>query len=137
MSQDDSAGAAAAARYFLASYSYLLASGNTKDWDKITEDGCVFCESARKTAVDLASRNERVVGGVIDVESIRANETVPGYSYLVITKIRQAPLATATHAGKLTSDISAGVETPANLVLHWKEGAWRLRGLDFAASPLG
>jgi len=137
MSRNDSTGAESAARYFLASYSYLLASGKVKDWDALSESGCVFCASARKTALELAKHHQHVIGGEIRVDSISMSETDPGYSYLVMTRITQAPLATADSNGDPVGEVGTSTKTPANLVLHWKNNDWLLRELDFAADPLG
>ena len=135
MSRNDITGAEAAAEYFLASYVFLQASGDTKSWDALSESGCEFCASSRRSARELLDKKQHLVGGAITINTIRTRVAVKDYSYLVMATISQAPLATANEAGDIVSDVSRTVNTPANLVIHWVDGEWRLRGVDFSPSP--
>ncbi|MGN6238856.1 MAG: DUF6318 family protein [Cellulosimicrobium cellulans] len=68
MDRDDAEGAAAAAEYFLSLYAYVLATGDTAEWDAMTwAETCTFCTSVRDRAGEVRANNDSFTGAGIDV----------------------------------------------------------------------
>ncbi|HWJ84284.1 MAG TPA: hypothetical protein VNR62_02585, partial [Cellulomonas sp.] len=105
----------------------------TEQWDSLSDPECVFCESAREATVERADQHQHNVGGAITIETIKTRAVVPGKSWLSRTEVVQAPLAVADKTGKVISDYSLERRTPANFVVHWDDGDWILREVDFQA----
>ncbi|MGM7424065.1 DUF6318 family protein [Cellulosimicrobium sp. CpK407] len=68
MDRDDAEGAAAAAEYFLSLYAYVLATGDTAEWDAMTwAETCTFCTSVRDRASDVRANDDSFTGAGIEV----------------------------------------------------------------------
>jgi hypothetical protein len=64
MDRTDGEGAAAAAEYFLDLYPYVMATGDTTEWDAMTwDETCGFCTGVRADAVEVATNGEAFTGG--------------------------------------------------------------------------
>ena len=64
MENDDAEGAAAAAAYFLQLYPYVMATGDTTEWDAMTwTETCGFCTSVSQDATSVADAGHTFVGG--------------------------------------------------------------------------
>ncbi|ROS79122.1 DUF6318 family protein [Cellulomonas sp. PhB143] len=71
MKRTDERGAAAAATYFLELYPYVMATGDTKEWDAMSyDDTCDFCVDASKKAIKLKDRNQHYIGGDVDIQTV-------------------------------------------------------------------
>jgi hypothetical protein len=64
MERDDAEGAAAAAEYFLELYPYVMATGDTTEWDAMTwAETCGFCTGVKSDATEIAEAGDRFSGG--------------------------------------------------------------------------
>lgn len=63
--RDDAAGAAAAAKYFIELYPYVMATGDTEEFEAMSHRACGFCDDALEQAERLRSRRELWTGGEI------------------------------------------------------------------------
>ncbi|MFJ4230352.1 DUF6318 family protein [Cellulosimicrobium cellulans] len=69
MERDDAEGAAAAAEYFLELYPYVMATGDTVEWDAMTwAETCGFCSSVSKDARSIAEAGQTFAGGQVTAE---------------------------------------------------------------------
>jgi hypothetical protein len=68
MDQEDAAGAAAAAEYFIELYPYVMATGDTSEWESMSLDTCEPCSGFIEQASTIASRGDVFEGGVIAAE---------------------------------------------------------------------
>lgn len=65
MERDDAEGAAAAAEYFIELYPYVMATGDTEEFEAMSHMACGFCEDALEQAERIRSRNDTWTGGKI------------------------------------------------------------------------
>ncbi len=69
MDRDDAEGAAAAAKYFVSLYPYIMSTGDTAEWDAMTwTDTCTFCTANSTKAQELRSSGYQYSGGEITTE---------------------------------------------------------------------
>ncbi|HEY8719782.1 DUF6318 family protein [Pengzhenrongella sp.] len=82
MARTDEVGAAAAARYFLSLYPYVMQSGDVAEWDAMTFASCDFCTEISNVAKQYAKNKDTFVGGEIKVTDLRVlpiDEEIRGY----------------------------------------------------------
>lgn len=65
MSREDAEGAAAAAEYFIELYPYVMATGDTEEFEAMSHRACGFCDDALEQAEKIRLRNETWTGGEI------------------------------------------------------------------------
>jgi hypothetical protein len=63
MERDDAKGAAAAAEYFIELYPYVMATGDTKEFEAMSHRACGFCDDALEQAKRIKERNYMYSGG--------------------------------------------------------------------------
>lgn len=70
MDRDDAEGAAAAAEYFLELYPYVMATGDTAEWDAMTwADTCSFCTGVSSDAREIAESGDEFTGGQLTLSN--------------------------------------------------------------------
>lgn len=112
MDRDDAQGAAAAAEYFLSLYGYVLATGDTAEWDAMTwAETCEFCTNVQADAQEIAQAGDSYEGAEITVSAVSPGDldTFVG-AYPVVADFRQAALVRTSQTGEVVerSDESAG-----------------------------
>lgn len=65
MKRKDAKGAAAAAEYFIELYPYVMATGDTEEFEAMSHRACGFCDDALEQAEKIRTRNETWQGGEI------------------------------------------------------------------------
>lgn len=68
MERDDAEGAAAAAEYFIELYPYVMATGDTEEFEAMSHRACGFCEQALKDANRIQGRDQNFQGGETEVK---------------------------------------------------------------------
>lgn len=63
MERDDAEGAAAAAEYFIELYPYVMATGDTREFEAMSHRACGFCDELASQATAIKEGNETFVGG--------------------------------------------------------------------------
>jgi hypothetical protein len=63
MKRDDAEGAAAAAEYFIELYPYVMATGDTEEFEAMSHRACGFCEDALEQATKIEDGGWAYVGG--------------------------------------------------------------------------
>ncbi|MGN7704889.1 DUF6318 family protein [Cellulosimicrobium sp. 22601] len=83
MDRDDAEGAAAAAEYFLELYPYVMATGDTAEWDAMTwTETCGFCSSVSEDARSITQDGHTFAGGAVITELEKSwplDELIGGY----------------------------------------------------------
>ena len=100
------AGAAAAARYFIELYGYVLQTGDLTEWDAMSFPTCRYCVETRRYITSAHSSGETFTGSVISTEVVNIhelNELVGGYP--VDLRVTQGP---TTHLDASGSTIESG-----------------------------
>jgi hypothetical protein len=65
MEREDAEGAAAAAEYFIELYPYVMATGDTGEFEAMSHRACGFCDDALEQAKKIRIRHETWSGGEI------------------------------------------------------------------------
>ncbi|MEV0892997.1 DUF6318 family protein [Promicromonospora sp. NPDC050262] len=65
MKRTDAKGAAAAAEYFIELYPYVMATGDTEEFEAMSHRACGFCGDALEQAKSIQARHETWTGGEI------------------------------------------------------------------------
>ncbi|MBM7821555.1 hypothetical protein JOE63_004032 [Cellulosimicrobium cellulans] len=110
MDRDDAEGAAAAAEYFLSLYGYVLATGDTAEWDAMTwVETCEFCASVRADAVEIAESGDAFTGSEILVSNIEVADldTFTG-AFPVLASYEQAPYERVDGSGAVVDQGDGG-----------------------------
>lgn len=68
LERTDETGAIAAAEYFLDLFRYVMATGDTTEWDTVSATDCGFCENVRADAAEIYENGNRLVGGDFALE---------------------------------------------------------------------
>lgn len=63
MDRDDGEGAAAAAEYFIELYPYIMATGDTAEFEAMSHEECGFCSQSLGDARRLMKLDQRYIGG--------------------------------------------------------------------------
>ena len=66
MEREDAEGAAAAAEYFIELYPYVMATGDTEEFEAMSHRACGFCDDALEQAEKIHTRHETWSGGEIE-----------------------------------------------------------------------
>ncbi|WP_426308823.1 DUF6318 family protein [Cellulosimicrobium sp. E-16] len=68
MERDDAEGAAAAAEYFLELYPYVMATGDTAEWESMSHAECGYCSGSLENAKWLLETRSVFTGGATTTE---------------------------------------------------------------------
>ncbi|WP_125775589.1 DUF6318 family protein [Antribacter gilvus] len=74
MERDDAEGAAAAAQYFIEMYPYVMATGDTAEFEAMSHDACGFCVDTLSQANQIKNRDETWTGGEITSSLVESYE---------------------------------------------------------------
>ena len=129
MDRDDAEGAAAAAEYFLELYPYVMATGDTAEWDAMTwAETCGFCIGVRDTALEIRSAGDSYSGSETTVDSAEAGEvdTLTGGRAVIVDVVQGAHIRTASNGAVITE----GDEVTARLHVDvvFTQGQWYIVG---------
>lgn len=80
MGRDDAEGAAAAAVYFIELYPYVMATGDTAEFEAMSHRACGFCSELIRQAAGIRGKGEVFTGGATTVEitKVFARDSVTG-----------------------------------------------------------
>jgi hypothetical protein len=129
MERDDAEGAAAAAEYFLELYPYVMATGDTVEWDAMTwAETCGFCTGVRDTALEIRSAGDFYSGSDTTVDSAEAGEvdTLTGGRAVIVDVVQGPHIRTASDGEVITE----GGEVAARLHVDvlFTQGQWYIVG---------
>ena len=129
MDRDDAEGAAAAAEYFLELYPYVMATGDTTEWDAMTWAGtCGFCTGVRDNAIEIQSAGDVYSGSETTINSAEAGEvdTLTG-GRAVIVDVVQAPHRRTGSDGKVIAE-GGQVTGRLHVDVLFTDGRWYIVG---------
>jgi hypothetical protein len=124
MKRKDAKGAAAAAEYFIELYPYVMATGDTEEFEAMSHRACGFCDDALEQAKKIRSRNETWKGGEtrgVLLETYKRDE-ITGI-YPLDFEVEQAAAQIVNAEG---ATVFEGKDERATYraELGWKSGAW-------------
>ena len=134
MDRTDGAGAAAAAEYFLSLYGYVLATGDTTEWDAMTwAETCEFCTNVHADAAEIAAAGDAYEGAEITVSSVTPGEldTFVG-AYPVVADFAQAALVRTSATGEIVEE-NGGSSGRLQIDMMHDGTNWRVLALTVGA----
>lgn len=127
MERDDAEGAAAAAEYFLELYPYVMATGDTAEWDAMTwAEKCGFCTSVGAQAAEISAGGHEFVGGQVTASLAKIwplDTLVNAYPIDLDASMQSAQIIDAS--GEPIEDIE-GFEGVMELSLLHDGNGWRV-----------
>ena len=133
MARTDEVGAAAAARYFLSLYPYILQSGDFAEWDAMSFETCDFCAGIRKAASEIAKNGDSFVGGEITVTNLHVlpiDEELRGYP--IDLSIVQEP-STRSNSEGVVIEKGAAEDRPIRIDALYSSNRWVIVAVAKAA----
>jgi len=108
MKRDDAEGAAAAAEYFIELYPYVMATGDTEEFEAMSHRACGFCEQALKDANRIQSRGQVFQGGATEAKllDLYLQDDLTGI-YPLDVEVRQQASETLDANGSVVSSAKA------------------------------
>ena len=128
MDEETVDGAIAAAKYFVNLYPYVYASGNTDEWEQLSDDGCGFCSNVQERANRLHSDGGFSIGGAVEISTSDGGGPYEDEVYTVELGVVIESSEFIYPDGTRTS--YAAIEDP-NFILsmHWEDSGWRVLGV--------
>lgn len=126
----DSAGAEAAAMYFLQLYPYVYAANDLTEWRALSHPECIFCASVIANVEAQIAAGQHCTGGLIDVGDTSSIEVDPGRWWTVDVDLIQAPSQKLSAAGELVEDFPEAKTYHMDLAVISEAGVWRVRAVD-------
>ncbi|WP_315097041.1 DUF6318 family protein [uncultured Cellulomonas sp.] len=128
-------GAVAVAEYFALLYPYVYATGELAEWRALSDPDCNFCASVDSNVVAMFANGRRSAGGSISVVEATGEEINPGASYTAQLATVQQPSSTVNADGTVFESFPDTTRTRWSMVVHWRNEAWTIRGVDATDEP--
>ena len=126
LSSAEEPGAAAAARYFVSLYGYVMHTGDTEPWAAMSADVCGFCERIEADATAISDRGETYTGGEIhlsDLQVLPKDDLIGGYP--VDARFDQTPVRHIASDGSIINETEGYSGTVRIDTIH-TAGSWRI-----------
>ncbi len=120
--------AALVAKYVVQLLPYVMASGDTAQWEDLSGPDCKFCTSARDLAAEVATKGERIIGGAIDVGFGHASAAEDGV-FAASVDFVEHPSRRLAADGSVLKDDPDSTAMRAHIDLRWNAGAWVVLGV--------
>nr|WP_255434354.1 DUF6318 family protein [Cellulosimicrobium sp. TH-20] len=133
MDRDDAEGAAAAAEYFFALIPYVIATGETTEWDAMSwEESCDFCANIRTRAVEGVESGHKSSGAEVAL----SNPDVGAYDdfgggYPVLFDFEQTPYSRVDSNGTVIASDDGG-SGRIQVDMHRRDSGWVVLGVSAA-----
>jgi len=105
MNANTAEGARKTALYFIQLYPYMLRTGDTREWDRLSvTKQCNFCSDVRSKAVNKKKRHQVFSGGEIDAKIVTTYDRDSLYdAYPIDVQINQGKSVTRDMTGKVVA----------------------------------
>jgi len=123
----DSAGAEAAAVYFLQLFPYVFATNDLAEWRALSHPECIFCVDVIRQVEEHSASGVRAVGGLIDVGDVASLEVEPGRWWSVDVEMVQEPSQDLDASGQLVNDFPERKSYHVDLAVVFDSGHWVVR----------
>ncbi|MFN8074692.1 MAG: DUF6318 family protein [Kineosporiaceae bacterium] len=125
------AGAEAAFRHYVDSYTWAFAHADPQPLIGLTIDGCVFCKSVRDDLADMQSRDERTRGGGLVIHGLQVTRGNIPTEMLLSINMSQNGSITMGREGKPVATTTSHPEQHVDALMQWVNDRWLLREVDF------
>jgi hypothetical protein len=108
MDRDDAEGAAAAAEYFIELYPYVMATGDTDEFEAMSHEACGFCSDVLNSASANEAASYTYIGGdvTVDVQEVLEQDALTGIIPINV-RVEQAESSTLDEFGDKIASASA------------------------------
>lgn len=113
------------AKYFMAHFPYIAATGDFTRWDAMSGEVCNYCASSRSIAHDLVMADRHSVGGEIEFTDVLTWDHRPN-QFAVLLRFREHPSQTLDHRGVIVEDFPGIRDDEADMLVVWRDGAWQI-----------
>jgi len=124
MDRDDAEGAAAAAEYFLELYPYVMATGDTVEWEAMSHVECGYCSGSLENANWLVETRSAFTGGATTTEVLHnySRDEATGI-YPVDLRSTQESILVVDEAGETVEQVDKDV-LDVRVEVGRNAGAW-------------
>jgi len=126
----DSAGAEAAAVYFLELYAYVYATNDLTEWRALSHPECAFCTSVITNVEEQITAGQHCTGGLVDVSDVSSLEVDPGRWWTIDVDLIQATSQKLSAEGELVEDFPEAKSYHMDLAVISDAGVWTVRAVD-------
>lgn len=124
MERDGAEGAAAAAEYFLELYPYVMATGDTTEWEAMSHAECGYCFGSLENAHWLVETRSAFTGGTTTTELLHSYSRDEGTGiYPVDLRSTQEAILVVDEAGEIVEQVDKDV-LDARVEVGRNAGAW-------------
>jgi hypothetical protein len=124
MKRKDAKGAAAAAEYFIELYPYVMATGDTEEFEAMSHRACGFCGELTSQASAIQNAGETFTGGktTVDITKEYQRDEVTGI-YPFDSKIMQEAQTITAADGQVVLDAKREI-LDRRIEIGRREGEW-------------
>lgn len=130
MDTADSAGAEAAATYFLALYPYVHATNDLTQWRALSHPQCVFCASVVTDVEEQAAATRHSEGAVVEITSVDSLEVDVGERWTVGVELVQEPSRVIEADGAVSAEQPDTVTFHLDLAVIREDEQWLVRAVS-------
>lgn len=124
MERDDAEGAAAAAKYFIELYPYVMATGDTEEFEAMSHRACGFCEQTLDDASRISELGRTYRGGDIAITILGRYERDPVTGiYPLDVEVTQEASETLNTDGSVVASAEPQ-KTEHRLEIGRRRGSW-------------
>ncbi|WP_157732612.1 DUF6318 family protein [Cellulomonas sp. PSBB021] len=121
--------AAEAAKYFLALFPYVFATGDLAEWRAMSGESCKYCAGTVEQVETEQAAGKRRTGGRIEID-YADSVLVDGRQYGVGVTFREHEGKLFRSDGSVEKDIDYVLEARMEFLVSWTEHGWRVDGVD-------
>lgn len=121
-------GAAAAAQYYFALFTYAFATGDSTTIESMSHPECVFCSGVLDDLAENAAAGNTTVGGVIRTGVTRSTQISDEFFSVDLT-VESEPSQAVDATGAIVESFEAGSGSAVVIVLG-TSGRWTVRGVE-------
>lgn len=112
-------------KYFMSLFPYMVATGDTTQWDALSGQNCKYCANGRAVVREMAASNRHGVGGALEMAFGSALDDGRGL-YLVGVQYTEHPSQTVDADGAVVEEFPDTKVLQAHLEIRWEKGAWKV-----------
>jgi len=117
------------AKYFMAHFPYIQATGDLTTWTSMSGAACTFCASGAELVRDLTATGQHSVGGEIEVFETYPSDYGPN-QYAVLVWYREHPSRVVDDDGDVVKDFADLLTVTADMLVTWTDGKWAVESVS-------
>lgn len=130
MDREDAKGAAAAAEYFIELYPYIMATGDTAEFEAMSHEACRACSDALRQADEIAKNDDSYVNGGVAVETreVYEQDALTGIFPVDVHAETQAAKIITSSGDEVFSEPAQSVDRRVEVAI--RDGKWVVAGIS-------